>query len=85
MAPSITPRGKASLDQWLDETTASGVTPALFCGVASQDEILYFNCQGEKVLGEPHMGQVDEDTSEPPPLPSLCRALNAAQRSNYGR
>lgn len=103
-APTMTPRigapGKAALDKWLDETTESGIAPALFIGVASKDEILYFNCQGEKVLGEPYAGQVDEDTSEwvesaPWPARCLCSAgrrywvwiwasAERSQQSNYG-
>lgn len=52
------------LDKWLDDTVASGIVPAVFTAVATKDEILYFNCKGEKVLGEPDKGQVNEDTSE---------------------
>lgn len=69
MAPTIGKRGRAALDKWLDDTVTSGTVPATFIGVANKDEILYFNCKGDKVLGEADKGQVNEDTSE------LCRDI----------
>lgn len=62
--PTIGTQGRAALDRWLEETVASRVTPALFVGVASKDEVLYWRCMGEKVLGEPEKGEVNDDTSE---------------------
>lgn len=64
MARSISTRGTAVLDKWLDTTSAAGTVPALFLGVATKDKILYYNCKGDRVQGEPDKGQVNQDTSE---------------------
>ncbi|BEJ17801.1 hypothetical protein CspHIS471_0700690 [Cutaneotrichosporon sp. HIS471] len=61
-SPRLNGGGRAALDKWLAETNAAHLTPALFVGVASKDEVLYFNCAGDKVLNEPDKGQVNEDT-----------------------
>jgi hypothetical protein len=62
-SPRLSSGGRAALDAWLAQTTAARLTPALFTGVASANEVLYFACAGERVLGEPEKGAVDEDTS----------------------
>ncbi|GMK58053.1 hypothetical protein CspeluHIS016_0500850 [Cutaneotrichosporon spelunceum] len=61
-SPRLSAGGRAALDKWLADTNAARLTPALFVGVASKDDVLYFNCAGERVLGEPDKGSVNEDT-----------------------
>lgn len=62
--PTISAKGKALLDEQLAKAVADPKQPAQFFGVASADDILYYNCGGDRVFGHPEKGQVTEDTSE---------------------
>jgi len=62
--PTVSPTGKQSLDALLDAKVAEAKVPALFFGAANAQGTIYFACKGDRVVGEPAKGQVDEDTSE---------------------
>lgn len=66
-SPRLGAHGRAALDRWLADTTAARVAPALFTGVATKDDVLYFACAGDRVLGEPDKGAVTPDTGMPCP------------------
>ncbi|WOO82477.1 Acyltransferase LovD [Vanrija pseudolonga] len=62
MPPTISPRGKAALDDALVAAVADPLIPAQFWGVTTAQGPIYFNCGGERVLHEPEKGVVNEDT-----------------------
>ena len=61
--PSLDSSAKATFDSFLKQAVESRTVPAIHIGAANADEILYFNCAGERVFGEPDEGMVDDDTS----------------------
>ncbi|GMK56865.1 hypothetical protein CspeluHIS016_0307050 [Cutaneotrichosporon spelunceum] len=61
--PHISAEGKAKLDAFLADKVAEKKIPAIFFGAANADGEIYFNAQGDKVLGEPDKGQIDADTT----------------------
>lgn len=62
-APTLSPEGKAALDTHLSESVAAGDLPALFFSIYNVDGPVYSACKGDKILGHPEQGQVDDDTS----------------------
>lgn len=59
----ITADGAAALDAILTETVGEGKLPAFFFGVANRNEVIYYNCKGDKVIDDPGQGPVTADTS----------------------
>ena len=60
----LSERGKQALDTLLVSKSKEAKVPALHFGVTTGDGVVYFNCAGDRVYGEPDKGQVDENTSE---------------------
>lgn len=61
--PHLSAEGKAKLDALLDTKVAEKKIPAIFFGASNAEGEIYFNAKGDKVLGEPDKGQVDENLS----------------------
>ncbi|ORY32004.1 beta-lactamase/transpeptidase-like protein [Naematelia encephala] len=61
--PTISPKGKATLDALLAKTVEERTVPAVFFGATNAKEELYFNSKGEKVFGQPEEGEVYSDTT----------------------
>ncbi|KAK4686966.1 hypothetical protein P7C73_g3164, partial [Tremellales sp. Uapishka_1] len=62
-SPKLNGDARKVLDTYLRDTVQGHDVPALHFGVTSADDIIYFNQAGDRVFGEPDMGQVDQDTT----------------------
>lgn len=62
--PAVSAKGKAALDEVLAQHVASGKIPAVTFGATTADGPIYFAAKGERVLGEPDKGEIDDKTSE---------------------
>lgn len=62
--PALTADGRAKISAYIQETARSGNFPAIFAGVTNAKETIYFDQAGDRVLGQPDKGQVQEDTRE---------------------
>lgn len=75
--PAVSAKGKIALDELLAERVDSGLIPPTTFGATSVDGPIYFATRGERVLGEPEKGDVDDKTSE---LTASASALGMGQR-----
>jgi len=62
-APRVSAKGRAALAAFLDESVNSGRFPAQFHGIATADDLIYWDKKGDLVYGDPEKGQVNDDTS----------------------
>lgn len=62
--PSISAKGKAALDELLAARVGSGRIPATTFGATTTEGPIYFATKGERVLGDPDNGEIDDKTSE---------------------
>lgn len=62
--PTISEAGKKKLDELLDAKVAEATIPGIFFGATNAEGEIYFNAKGDKVLGHPEKGQINENTSE---------------------
>lgn len=75
--PAVSAKGKAALDELLAERVDSGLIPPTTFGATSVGGPIYFATRGERVLGEPEKGDVDDKTSE---LTASASAFGMDQR-----
>ncbi|BEI86676.1 hypothetical protein CcaverHIS002_0700220 [Cutaneotrichosporon cavernicola] len=60
--PVVSAKGQAALDELLAKRVDSRLIPAATFGATTADGPIYFAARGERVLGEPDKGQVDDKT-----------------------
>lgn len=60
--PALKADSKARLSAYIQDTARSGNFPAIFAGVTNAKETLYFDQAGDRVLGQPDKGEVQEET-----------------------
>ncbi|CAK9785896.1 beta-lactamase/transpeptidase-like protein [Cutaneotrichosporon oleaginosum] len=60
--PVVSTKGKVALDDLLTQRVDSGLIPAATFAATTADGPIYFAAHGERVLGEPDAGQIDDKT-----------------------
>lgn len=77
--PVVSAKGKAALDELLAARVDSGLIPSTTFGATTAAGPIYFAAHGERVLGEPDKGKIDDTTRE-----SSLRTVAARRRRGLG-
>ncbi|KAF8801687.1 beta-lactamase [Phlegmacium glaucopus] len=59
---TLSPSGKAALDTFVARIIEEKKLPCVACGVSTDDEEIYFNCDGFNSMDDPSRGEVNKDS-----------------------